>query len=418
MKSSEPTPLGMDNYPIEDALDTIDGYTVGQEGEPQIFTFGDAVSHYAWLAVGEERHALEGESFTIPKRDPVLISKYATLEEMATDLTKKSKIDKELFHQRLNMLADQGVLHSYDYGPPPLPRTSAEEVAIEEFERSCLSVEDIREAARETKRKGANKDTPTLMITNADSGEYRMVSLDAVKLIADEQIYITQSLSAGYRQGDVCFNTFVEIEEYMARQLDSLKLNKNNIALFGAKGRRDELHSTDGLLSHQPLAISVDFLSAGGEYSPANADPSGDQPPPRHSLRDGSSFMRADSYDAFDFLNAAQTMMNSYAESLQNFAGREILFQPLPPLSKSFIELHQSVTKHGFELGYIYIQVVPPEPNFLIVNEKGGPEKYLSPILSSDVRISLENASRHFERWKQPKIRKLSAIALRKLGLA
>jgi hypothetical protein len=284
---------------------------------------------------------------------------------------------------------------------------------LEEFGVNCLSLEAIKYAAKERARQHTIADVPQLTIVNMATGQSRTIVMDVSRMIAEGDLYVTRGIHSGYRQGDEVMSSGVELGEFLKQEAFSLGIDTDNIAVVGKVTRHDELWPADIFSSR--TNVSSDFWSGDGEYSDADAKPSGAKAPSRHSLYDGDSFKRVNSYDADDFLDAAQGVVSHAISFIRETSGSEELrLQPLEPLAASFHKLRHAVENSGYELGYsLNGLMMPPVTNITAVRANGRIKKYLS-MSPYGARLGIENSIREFERWKTPIVKRIGRLITQK----
>lgn len=404
----------VEDYPIQDALRTIDRFSLGQEGEPQLVTFGDPIRHYAWMDMGGgQQLQFDGQTITLPNRSPTLVGTYDSLGEMVTDLGEKAEVGDELFEARKQLLVDQGVLYKADVGPPPLPRTSAEEAEWEAFRQEGLSLDAIRSAARERSEAGLS-DAPELEIINLATGEERTLVMDAATLIAEGRLYVTRGEQRGYRPGDMTISTAVELGELLKSEAAVMGIDDpEGTAVAGKRNKGDLLLPSEAVFRDR-TEIAADNWTADGQYSAAEDEPDRSMPPTRSSLRLGGRWQRLDGYGVDQLLDAAQDAATRHAEFMRRLSiDDKLQLQPLDSIDQSFHRLRGAIEAAGFDFGYaINTLTIPLETYLMAVKPDGRVKKHL--VMGQDeTRLALANAELELERWQRPMLKKIGGLLAR-----
>lgn len=406
MASGERGWANRSDYPIEEALDAIYLFALGQKGEPQIVTFGDPIKHFAWMATDEESFRLQGERITVPIRKPMLITEYGDLEQMATDLKQKAAPESDVFLQRTRMLADQGLVVPVENSTHELPRTTAEEEALEMLQESCLSLDAIKEAARKKAQKGSEEDSPRLTILNVETGESKILVLDTAKLIARGALYVSRGVGRLYSENAEAVKTDIELGEFLKDETAELGIDADNFAVSGGGG---ELLFSDRDRIFPQINISQDFRAAGSE---------GEYRPLRHSLyRKGRQHRRVDSYGPDDFLDAVQAAIDDWLKHLQIITKKDntLRLTALAPLETSFHRLRAGVESKGYELGYsLNARPIPAVTNITAVESDGRIERCLA-TSTGGARLAVEEALLESERWNTPHLKRIGRFVAGKM---
>lgn len=405
--------LNPEAYPLESAFQTFDRYAAMQNGEPQMMTFGESIGHYSWVNRSKEGAVL-------PRRKPMFIGSYENFGQMAVDLGAKAETDLEL--DPYKQMVARKLEEVFGRDSEPLPLTTSQEIELETFESSCLDLEEIREVAKErTKRQGVDS-APTLIIVNAETGESRTVVLDASALIADGSLELERKREKRADSNDVTIKTDIRLGKFLADTAAELGLDAANLAVVEPKRRKPSLYSAraifDDSVRHPVFGyahpVSNDIWTEDGEYSRADEDASTINKPPRHSLREALNFRRVDSYNAGDFLDAAQEVINTHCETtIHRLAGEKLVLQPLDPFDVSLDKLLGIMQGHKLgisELGYrAHSGRGGISPYFFrgflaTFRGSGNLDRSLSLPGQDPVRIKLQEAIREAERIQTPAI--------------
>lgn len=423
MNSSSIESLNPQGYPLEQAFQAMDYYAAMQNGEPQLFTFSETIDHYALINTSKQN--------AFPRRKPVFIESHNDIKEMVDQLAANAETSLTLDPHKQYLLT---ILQALSDGQEDLPLTTAEELEVETLESTGLNFETIREAAHTRTAQQDPEALPSTVMINAETGESRRISLDAATLIADGSLELKRERDEDYgsRYGAVRINTMVRLDKYLVGIAADLGLDTDNVALVDqARKKGKALHAAGLILSQPthpilgtPLSVSKDIWSESGTYTPASTKPANESAPYRHLLnRDGLNYEAADDYDADDFLDAAQDVIDAHFRSARNLTGEKIVLQPIEPLELSLEALRQSVSeyKHGiFNLGYcVWSDRGYGTELFrdfkLVFGSDGSVAKSLAFFGGlGGSRIDLENAAVKFERLRTPMIKRLAHYALRK----